>query len=59
MDRGILVAGEPDESHHAVAFGFQKRFGGAIGPDEQVRVVLETDAVHLPEVEMIGAEAAE
>src|SRR5580700_3241123 len=59
MDRGILVAGEPDESHHPVAFGFQERFGGAVGTDEQFRIVFEADAVHLPEIEMIRAEAAE
>ena len=40
-------------------FGFQERFSGAVGPDEQLRIVLETDAVHLPEIEMIGAEATE
>ena len=59
MDLGVLVAGESDEADLALLLGFQQRFGGAAGADEEVGIVGETDAVDLPEVDVVGLQPAQ
>ena len=55
---GILVPGESDEAHFALLLRLAQRFGGAVRADEQFGIVIEADAVNLPQVEMIGLQAA-
>ena len=59
MDGGIFVAGETDEADFALFLGLVERFGGAVGADKKFGIVVEADAVNLPEVEMIGLKAAQ
>ena len=59
MDLRIFVPGEADEAHLSLLLGFAQRLSRAVGADEQVGIVVEGDAVNLPEVEMIGLQPAQ
>ena len=59
MDAGIFVAGKADEAHFALLLRFAQGFGGAIRANEQLGIVVEGDAVDLPQVEMIGLQPAQ
>jgi hypothetical protein len=59
MNFRILVAGESDEADFALFLRFLERLGGAIFSDEEVRIVIESHPVDLPEVKMIGLQAAQ
>ena len=59
MDAGIFVAGETGEAHFALFLGFAHGFSGAVWTDEQLGIVVEGDAVNLPEVEMVRLEATQ
>ncbi len=53
------MAGETDEADLALFLGFAKGFGGAIGADEQFGIVVKAYAMNLPEIEVVGLQAAE
>jgi hypothetical protein len=59
VDRGIFVAGETDEAAFASLFRFLQCFNGATVGEGTVGVFEPDDFVKLPEVEVIGLEAAE
>ncbi len=50
---------KPMKRIFTLLFRFAERFRGAIRADEQVRVVVPADSVDLPEIEMVGLQAAE
>ena len=56
VDRGILVAGEAHEAHLPLLPGPIERFEDAAAGIGQSRVIVEGDAVHLPEIQMIRAQ---
>ncbi len=51
------MSGESDEPHFALFFGFAQGFGRAVGANEQLGIVVESNAVNLPEIEVIGLQA--
>ena len=59
MDAGIFVAGEADEADFALFLRFGEGFGGAAGGEDQFGIVVVDDFVDLPEIEMIGLQAAQ
>ncbi len=59
MNFWILMTSEPYEADLAVFLSLLQRFGGAVPTDEKFRVIIEGHAVDLPEIEMIGLQAAE
>ena len=59
MNCGILVAGETGKSDFALFLGFSQGLRCTVRPDEQVGIVVQPDAVDLPEIEVIGLEALE
>lgn len=52
------MAGKTDVAHLAVFLGFCQRFGCSIGTNKKVGIVIESHAVDLPQVEVIGLKAA-
>jgi transcription elongation factor GreA len=56
---GVFVAGETNESDFALLFGFAQSLGCAVWPNEQVGIVVPTNAVDLPEVEVIGLQPSQ
>ena len=59
MHRGIFVAGEADESRLALPLGFVEGFEHAALGVGKLGIVVEADAVDLPEIKMVGAEPGE
>src|ERR1700683_1248234 len=59
MNLRILVASESDEADLAILLGFFERFGCAVGTNKQVGIVVESHAVNLPQIEVIGLQAAQ
>jgi hypothetical protein len=59
VNGGILVAGEPDQAHLALLLGLRERFGRAVGAEDEVGIVVVDDFVDLPDVQIVGAEAAQ
>src|ERR1700722_9653101 len=59
MNFWILMASESYEADLAIFLSLLQRFSGAVLADEEFRVVIERHAVDLPEIEMIGLQAAE
>jgi hypothetical protein len=49
------MARDPDKPHLPFFLGRFEWLRGAILPDEQVGIVIEADAVHLPKIKMIGS----
>ncbi len=58
MDFGIFVAGESDEADFALLLGGEQGFGSAVRSEDQVGIVFVDHFVNLPEIEMIGLQAA-
>ena len=59
MDRRVLVAGEADEAHLALLLGLVERLQDAALGVGQLGIVVEGDAVDLPQVEMVGLQPAQ
>ena len=53
------MSGKSDEPYFALFFGFAQGFGRAVGANEQLGIVVESNAVNLPEIKMIGLQAVE
>jgi hypothetical protein len=52
------VSGEANEADLALLFCRKQRFGLAIRRENQIRIVVIDHLVNLPEIEMIGLQAA-
>ena len=50
----VFVAGESDEAYFPLLLRFEQRLCGAAGTNEQLGIILKDDAVHLPQVEVVG-----
>src|SRR5579862_9771900 len=59
MDLGRLVAGEANEAHLALLFRLRQRLGRASRADKKLRIIIEPDAVNLPEVQVVGLQSAQ
>ena len=54
MNRGIFVPGKSQESHLAFLLGLEQSLSRSVGPNEQFRIVVPANAMHLPQIQMIG-----
>src|SRR3954470_11960136 len=54
MHSRILMPSKADKTHFALLFRLLQSLGGAIRPHEQLGIVIECDAMNLPEIEMVG-----
>src|SRR4051812_32077174 len=50
---------EPDEAHFALLLRVSQRFGDAVRSENPVRIIFVDYFVNLPDIKMIGLEAAE
>ena len=53
------MAGKADEPNFALLFRFAQGLGRAICPDEQIRIVVERNAVNLPQIQMVGLQSVQ
>jgi len=53
------VSGESYKAHFALLFGGEQRFGCSSGGKNQIRVVVVHHFVDLPQIDVIGLEAAQ
>src|SRR5277367_810582 len=51
----VLVAGKSDIPYLSFFLGLCQSFRGAVLPNEQLRIVIEADAVDLPKVQVVGS----
>src|SRR5206468_12976796 len=58
-DVGVVVPGQPDEADLARALGLDRGLDRAAAAEHLLELVLLAEVVHLPEIEVIGLQAAE
>src|SRR5258708_8668282 len=54
MHHWVLVSGESHKSRLAILLCFGQRLRRSIWPNEELRVILESHSVNLPQIEMVG-----
>jgi len=59
MDLRMFVAGEADESHLPLLFGFEQSLSGPVRREVQIGIVFVDDFVNLPEIQIVGLQPAQ